>query len=172
MGWSWAPWLSQNLLETILLNAVPEFLPENGLKHAHPPPDLHPAETNKVDAVCAHVEYIDDFGAFILQNRNSGCAQRIQKSAREGLRRAGLDSHKEMLGEIIVMLGSEILLNRRLILPKQDKFTQLILATRHVCTRGFASPHEVEVLIGHWTHVALLMRLIFCHVCNLRFCAK
>ena len=165
MGWSWAPWLSQNLLETILLNAVPEFLPENGLKHAHPPPDLHPAETNKVDAVCAHVEYIDDFGAFILQNRNSGCAQRIQKSAREGLRRAGLDSHKEMLGEIIVMLGSEILLNRRLILPKQDKFTQLILATRHVCTRGFASPHEVEVLIGHWTHFALLMRLIFSVMC-------
>ena len=165
MGWNWAPWISQNLLETILQESVPEFSAENSLKHAHPPPDLQPVEKQNVDAVCAHLEYIDDFGGVVVQQRNSECAARILDSARVGLRKAGLDCHKEMIGAVIEMLGSEIFLNRRLILPKQEKFSLLVLATRHICAVASASPHDIEVVIGHWTHFALLQRLIFSVMC-------
>ena len=166
MGWNWAVWIAQNLLEEILVcDGVPDFSHENSLKHAHPPPVFHPGEPG---TETAHLEYIDDYAAVVLQPFSSSEAQRIQDAAGHALRSAGLDVHKLQLGAVVDFLGFDVLLHLRLILPKKSdscgvlsKFSLVVLATRYVSWLRRASPHQVEVLLGHWTHYALLQRLLF-----------
>ena len=155
MGWSWAPWFAQELLQEVLMKGVPEFEPDGAMRHKHPPPDISPEHP------VAHLEYIDDFGAVVVQPRESSMAASVQSRARDALRACGLDVHKEALGAVFELLGAESDLNRRLVLPKSEKFGVVICATRGVVMSGFASPHEVDVLLGHWTHYALLQRTLY-----------
>ena len=155
MGWSWAPWFAQELLQEVLMKGVPEFEPDGAMRHKHPPPDISPEHP------VAHLEYIDDFGAVVMQPRESSMAASVQCRARDALRACGLDVHKEALGAVFELLGAESDLNRRLVLPKSEKFGVVICATRGVVMSGFASPHEVDVLLGHWTHYALLQRTLY-----------
>ena len=155
MGWSWAPWFAQELLQEVLMKGVPEFEPDGAMRHKHPPPDISPEHP------VAHLEYIDDFGAVVVQPRESSMAASVQSRARDALRACGLDVHKETLGAVFELLGAESDLNRRLVLPKSQKFGVVICATRGVVMTGFASPHEVDVLLGHWTHYALLQRTLY-----------
>ena len=155
MGWSWAPWFAQELLQEVLMKGVPEFEPDGAMRHKHPPPDISPEHP------VAHLEYIDDFGAVVVQPRESSMAASVQSRARDALRACGLDVHKEALGAVFELLGAESDLNRRLVLPKSQKFGVVICATRGVVMTGFASPHEVDVLLGHWTHYALLQRTLY-----------
>ena len=39
MGWSWAPWFAQELLQEMLIKGVPEFEPDGAMRHKHPPAD-------------------------------------------------------------------------------------------------------------------------------------
>ena len=155
MGWSWAPWFAQELLQEVLMKGVPEFEPDGAMRHKHPPPGISPEHP------VAHLEYIDDFGAVVVQPRESSMAASVQSRARDALRACGLDVHKEALGAVFELLGAESDLNRRLVLPKSEKFGVVICATRGVVMTGFASPHEVDVLLGHWTHYALLQRTLY-----------
>ena len=155
MGWSWAPWFAQELLQEVLMKGVPEFEPDGAMRHKHPPPDISPEHP------VAHLEYIDDFGAVVAQPRESSMAASVQSRVRDALRACGLDVHKEALGAVFELLGAESDLNRRLVLPKSEKFGVVICATRGVVMTGFASPHEVDVLLGHWTHYALLQRTLY-----------
>ena len=111
-------WIAQNLLEEILVcDGVPDFSHENSLKHAHPPPVFHPGEPG---TETAHLEYIDDYAAVVLQPFSSSEAQRIQDAAGHALRSAGLDVHKLQLGAVVDFLGFDVLLHLRLILPKKS----------------------------------------------------
>ena len=155
MGWSWAPFIAQNVLETVLIGGVPEFTADGAMRHGQPPPEFG------VDNPVAHLEYIDDFGAIVLEPAGVDVAHAVQERARGALCNAGLDVHKEALGRILELLGAEIHLERRLVLPKAPKFALVIRATQHVAETGWGSPWQVEVLLGHWTHYALLQRMIF-----------
>ena len=155
MGWSWAPWFAQELLQKVLSQGVPDFHADGAMRHGHPPPAISVAQP------IAHMEYMDDFGAIVLQARQSSLASDVQDQARRALKGCGLDVHKEALGAVLDLLGSEINLLRRLVLPKGEKFAVVICATQGVVAAGSASPHQVEVLLGHWTHYALLNRVLF-----------
>ena len=155
MGWTWAPWFAQELLQEVLAQGVPAFQADGAMRHGHPPPAI------SVEQPIAHMEYMDDFGAVVLQPRQSSLAADVQDQARRALKGCGLDVHKEALGAVLELLGSEINLLRRLVLPRPEKFAIVICATNGVVASGFASPHQVEVLLGHWTHYALLNRVLY-----------
>ena len=155
MGWSWAPWFAQELLQEVLMRGVPEFEEAGAMRHGEPPPDISPEHP------VAHMEYIDDFGAVVLQPRRSSIAEGVQRRARKAPQDCGLDVHKEALGAVFELLGAEADLTRRLLLPKSEKFAVVVCATRGVVLAGFASPHEVDVLLGHWTHYALPQRMLY-----------
>ena len=123
MGWSWAPWFAQELLQEVLMKGLPEFEPDGAMRHKHPPPDISPEHP------VAHLQYIDDFGAVVMQPRESSMAASVQCRARDALRACGLDVHKEALGAVFELLGAESDLNRRLVLPKSQKFGVVICAT-------------------------------------------
>ena len=137
------------------MRGVPEFEEAGAMRHGEPPPDI------SLEHPVAHMEYIDDFGAVVLQPRRSSIAEGVQRRARKAPQDCGLDVHKEALGAVFELLGAEADLTRRLLLPKSEKFAVVVCATRGVVLAGFASPHEVDVLLGHWTHYALLQRMLY-----------
>jgi len=155
MGWNWAPWFAQNLLGEVLQTQVPDFSDASAMRHGQPPPAI------STEQPVAHMEYIDDYGAIIMQPRGTRLAATVQEQARAALHRVRLDVHKETLGAVFDLLGAEVRLDRRGVWPKAAKYALVISATRFVVECSRASPKQVEVLLGHWTHYALLQRMLF-----------
>ena len=86
MGWSWAPWFAQELLQEVLAQGVPDFHADGAMRHGHPPPAI------SVEQPIAHMEYMDDFGAVVLQPRQSSLAADVQDQARRALKGCGFDT--------------------------------------------------------------------------------
>ena len=92
------------------MKGVPEFEPDGAMRHKHPPPDISPEHP------VAHLG-IDDFGAVVVQPRESSMAASVQSGPRCAAR-VRLDVHKEALGAVFELLGAESDLNRRWFSPR------------------------------------------------------
>ena len=99
MGWSWACWLGQTVLED-LLGRVPNLRREWRLMYGIPMPRF----VIRIIGQCLHFQYIDDFGGLLLciPLRDGGpdltMARRILKLCRNVLRSFGMGCHKVVMG--------------------------------------------------------------------------
>ena len=152
MGFSWAPYIAQKCLEHLLDEAGRGA--EARVAHARPTPAVERAGG-------LSMPYLDDFlgleRAATTQEAEQAAVQGLA-TVRDTLGRNGLGCHKEQVGSPLETLGAELILDgsERELRPARDKFSRLLLATRHALRRAKISPRQLAKLGGHWAWFMML----------------
>lgn len=165
MGWLWAVWSANTVLQDVISGKVPELGWRTRIIYGFPVPFM---TTKGYDLL--HFQYIDDWGVIMLlaatepEEFAKTLAGRILKAVRAALRAAGLGCHKESCGDRMEVLGSflgpspespeEIVVG-----PTASRYHMLEKGTEVMLRKGTASAREMEQMLGHWIPVMLLCRL-------------
>jgi hypothetical protein len=158
MGFSWAPYLAERCLEHLLSAAGYEA--QGRILHNEDAPAL------ERDAPLS-MPYLDDFlgirrGESAAENEESCKADlgRMRKTLDEN----GLGCHKEGVGRFVQSLGIDLNLNKgeRRAMPKKEKFSTLLMATRAATKATYLSPRQLSVIVGHWAWWLMLQPSLFC----------
>jgi len=155
MGFSWAPFLAQRVLEFVVDQAG--LAGETELYHG-----CGAVPLKKWATLC----YLDDFT--VIVKRATRAAARAEADTLLGrfkreLEQKGLGSHKDQSGEVLVSLGvvvdcrdGEITLR-----PRPDKFATLLEATREVLRSRSVHARTLQRLLGHWVWWLQLRRPLY-----------
>ena len=145
MGWAWAPYIAQKVLEFVLERAGETAF----LLHKHPVPLVGNSEGGPSVAM----PYLDDF----LLIARGGTEKDALEQASERLTRVrgelsnlGFGCHKEGVGSQVRSLGFDLDFKKRKVFPRGDRIADLMLCTRWLVRKGRCSALQLSTLCGHW----------------------
>ena len=160
MGWCWAPYLAQRSLEYLLDQAGRGA--QARIAHEKATPEVQRGGG-------ANMGYLDDFLG--IERAASALAARDEAvqglaTVRDTLAERGLGCHKEQVGtpaHPLETLGAELILDgaTRELRPAREKFSRLLVATRHALRLRRITPRELAKLGGHWAWFMLLRSELF-----------
>ena len=157
MGFSWAPALAERSLEYLLDEAG----------HGPDALVLHGNDTAALERDRGVVmPYLDDFMG-IQRGKDDDAAEEKCRLELERCRSVfverGLDVHKDGVGQCFESLGVEVHLEagRRRALPKREKFSTVLKATKCAASAKRLSPRQLLKVIGHWAWWLSLQPVLF-----------
>ena len=157
MGFSWAPLLAERSLEFLLDEAG--YSSDARLLHGQDTPALRQKRP-------VAMPYLDDFMGIRCApgagEAEAGCRADLER-CRGIFRERGLDVHKDGVGQCFESLGVELHLEagKRRVLPKRDKFSRLLMATKCAAGAKFLSPRQLSKVLGHWAWWLSLQPALF-----------
>ena len=155
MGFSWAPYLAQRVLEHVVAEAG--LAGETELVHGSGQVALR-----KWATMC----YLDDFTVLVQRATRAAAradAAGLLKQVKEHLAKVGLGSHKDQCGEVLEVLG--VVLDASgdqvTLRPQPAKLALLLAATQEAVRRRSVSARTLQRLVGHWAWWLQLRRPLY-----------
>ena len=149
MGWNWAMWLAQKVHGEQVLIATGLGLERVLLTEGHSAPDLG-------DGVPVLVPYADNLNVCGLDQHE---VQRTKEVVVRHLQALGFRTHEELDATTrAVSLGFLIDGDAGLVLPQPDKLDKICQVFQWLSTRPRVAGRDVERLLGHAVHIAMLRR--------------
>jgi hypothetical protein len=167
MGFSWAPYLAQRVLEHVVAQAG--LSGETELVHGRGQQALRRWAT-----LC----YLDDFTVIVKRAARDAAhadAQSLLGQVKAALERTGLGSHKDQAGSVLEVIGvvtdcdasapppdgSEPAAGSLVLRPRPDRFAVLLEATRYVLRSRKVHARALQRLVGHWAWWLQLRRPLY-----------
>lgn len=153
MGWSWAPWVAQTVLEDVMDSSNIGLSAFNHLRDKSEIPTFLAFQF-------LHWIYIDDFLIMFLAMHSTAelerQAGRLAKILRPHLKKSGLGLHKEQVGwGVPLSIGMTVDADEPVLHTEDRKLMLLIRATQGAIARQFLTSLEMDILLGNWAWAIL-----------------
>lgn len=158
MGWSWAPFFAQLMLEEAVEKADEDLHPHAKVQDRAPTPSL-------AEFAIIWWAFIDDYLGATLEDsagNGDGEAEKRAEKMKAGLGSQGIPVHKDETGTSArATIGVHITSPPHRLGPVHMKLLELILATTHLCRVAVATAEQVRVWVGIWTWMFMTFRPAF-----------